>query len=59
MELIKRCETFLNELGVPVVVFCRKVDISTTAYYSWRKGFLQLSNDTLQRIDSYLKQYNF
>lgn len=59
MKLIERCNNFLNELGVPVAVFCRKVNISPTAYYMWRAGQLRLSDDTLNRIDDYLSKYNF
>ena len=57
--LKKRCERFLRELSVPTAAFCRKINISTTAYYNWRAGLLNLSDATLQRIDDYLTKYNF
>ncbi len=59
LELINRCISFLETLGVPTTVFCRNVKISPTAFYSWKNGNLTLSDSTLERIDNYLKNYNF
>lgn len=59
MNLIERCQHFLDELGVPVTAFCLRVEISAASFYKWRSGDLRLSDGTLQRIDSYLTNYNF
>lgn len=57
--LQKRCKTMLAELGIPVTVFCRKINLSTCAYYGWQKDELRLSDATLARIDNYLSKYGF
>lgn len=59
MSLITRCQRFLEELGIPVTVFCKKVALSTPSFYKWRNGELNLSDATLERIDSYLSKYGF
>lgn len=59
MTLKERCAQMLRELGTPVTVFCRKVNISRSAYYAWQLDTLDLSNSTLERIDNYLTKYGF
>ncbi len=59
MSLIDRIQRFLDELGVPVSVFCRKTKVCPSAYYAWRKGQLDLSSVAKRRIDEYLTKYNF
>lgn len=59
MDLIKRCNRFLTELGVPVTVFARNVHLSPQSIYEWRKQKLKLSDLALQRIDDYLAKYGF
>lgn len=59
MDLINRCIRFLETLGIPTTVFCRNVKISPTAFYNWKNGNLTLADSTLERIDNYLKTYNF
>lgn len=58
MTLSQRAQKFIDELGIPVLTFCRNVKISATTYYDWRKG-KALSDSTLERIDTYLTKYNF
>lgn len=58
-NLLERCEHFISELGVSKSKFCRNVQISESSYYAWRTGHLTLSEETLKRIDEYLKNYNF
>lgn len=58
-KLKQRCNIFITELGVPVTVFCKHVGISARAYYFWKKDELGFAESTLQRIDEYLKKYNF
>ena len=59
MSLEKRCNQMIEELGIPVTAFCRKVNISASAYYAWHRGTIDLSATTLDRIDKYLKKYGF
>jgi len=59
MELINRCIRFLKTLGIPTTVFCRNVEISPTAYYSWKNGNLTLSDNTLERIKNFIEKYGF
>lgn len=59
MTLIERCNKFISELGTPVTVFCKKVQISVRTYYAWRNGELKLSDPTTARIDNYISKYGF
>lgn len=59
MSLSERCKHFIEEVGVPVTVMCRKVNLSTRSLYYWFNGKLRLSDAALQRIDEYLKQFGF
>jgi hypothetical protein len=57
--LEQRVKRFLLEFGVPVTEFCRRIDLSTSCYYEWRRGDLKLSDTTLKRIENYLTKYGF
>jgi predicted transcriptional regulator len=59
MELVKRCCKFIAELGIPITVFCRKINISTQSFYDWKSGKLNLSANTLKRIENYIGKYGF
>ncbi len=59
MNLQERAKAFLTEFGIPVSVFCRKMNLSRTSYYDWLSGNLRLSAETLNRIDEYLSRYEF
>jgi len=59
MTLQERCKKFMDELGIPVTSFCRRIDLSLSGYYGWKTGEIKLSQATLERIDSYLKHYGF
>lgn len=59
MTLKNRCKKFTHELGIPVTRFCRSINISTRAYYSWMSDDLKLAESTLKRIDEYLSKYGF
>mgnify|MGYP003416203740 CR=1 len=59
MTLKDRCKKFTHELGIPVTRFCRSINISTRAYYSWLSDDLKLAESTLTRIDKYLSKYGF
>ena len=58
-ELVSRCNRFFSEVELPVTVFCRKLSMSTSTFYRWRKGELDITQDRMQEIDSYLARYNY
>lgn len=59
MKLKERCNKFIEEIGVPISVFCKNIGISRTQYYSWQRGDRNLSGYMEQRISDYLEKYNF
>lgn len=59
MTLQERVNKFLSELGVPVTVFAKKVNLSARSIYAWRRGDLILSNTSLQRIEQHITKYGF
>ena len=59
MSLKERCKRMLDELSISVTGFCRKINISASAYYAWCRGTLELSTTTLDRINDYLTKYGF
>lgn len=59
MKLDQRCQAFIKELGVPVTKFCQNIKLSRTSLYDWMNGKINLSHQTLTRIDEYLKKYGF
>lgn len=58
-KLKSRCKEFISEIGIPTTRFCRNVSVSVSAYNTWQRGELKLADSTLERIDAYLKKYNF
>ena len=54
-----RVERFLNEFGMPITVFCKKIEISPGYFYKWKVGKVNFSEETLQRISNYLSKYGF
>ncbi len=59
MNLKQRCLNLLSALDLPKTRFCRKIGISTQALNAWLRDDLKLSDATVQRIDEFLKKYNF
>lgn len=56
MNLQKQTRKVLDEIGIPVSVFCRRMQISDTAFYRWQHDDLRLSETTEQRIKEYVNQ---
>ena len=54
MELSERCNAYINYVGVSVAEFCRRVEISPSAFYQWQRRELELSEVTQARIAAYL-----
>ena len=59
ITLSERVTAFLDELSITKTAFCRNVKLSVSSLWRWQHGELELSNETLQRIDDYLTKYNF
>lgn len=59
MDLVERCNRFIEELDVPVTKFCNHILLSRSCFYHWKKGELRLAQTTLDRIDAYLTRYGF
>lgn len=53
-DLQKRCESFIKETHITITQFCILIELSREAFYSWVKGELTLSEETLARIERYL-----
>ena len=58
MNLRQQTRKILDEIGIPVSVFCRKMQISDTAFYRWQKMDLKLSAETENRIQNYINQFS-
>ena len=58
-ELVSRCNRFFIEVELPVTVFCRKLSMSTSTFYRWRKGELDITRDRMREIDGFLRRYNY
>lgn len=58
-DLKTRCINLLKALELPKTRFCKKIKISTQAFNAWLRGDLNLKDDTLQRIDEFLKKFNY
>ena len=59
MTLVERCEKMINELGIPVTEFSRRVELAPSSYYRWRAGEIKLSEKTAARIEAWIKHYGF
>lgn len=57
--LKQRINTFLNEFGIPATAFCKRVNISYSAYQNWKRDIQKFSEKTQNRISDYLAKYSF
>lgn len=58
MTIQDRIKVFRDEFGMSVTAFCRRVGISATTYYTLMSGNI-LSDETMERVNTYLRKYNF
>lgn len=58
MNLQKQTRKVLKDVGIPVSVFCRRLQISDTAFYRWQNMDLKLSAETENRIQNYINQFS-
>lgn len=54
MTIQEQTKKTLHEIGIPATIFCRKMQISTAAYYRWLHGDLKLSAEKEQNIRNYI-----
>ena len=54
-----RVQKFLDELEMPITVFCKKIEISPSYFYKWRVGKVNFSEEALQRVSDYITKYGF
>ena len=59
MNLIKRSQKMIDELGISVTSFCRNIGISCSYYYYVKNGKMELSKEVSERLENYLKKYGF
>lgn len=54
MTIQEQTKKTLHEISIPATIFCRKMQISTAAYYRWLHGDLKLSAEKEQNIRNYI-----
>ncbi len=54
MTLQEQTKKTLQEIGIPVTTFCRRMQISTAAYYRWIHKDLRLSADNESKIRKFI-----
>lgn len=53
METKAKIFEIVKESGIPTTIFCKKIGLSTTAFYRWLKDDLKLSDEKEQAIRMY------
>lgn len=56
MKLQDQTRKTLQETGLPISVFCRKIGISQTAFYRWLKEDLRLSEQKENNIRKHINK---
>ena len=54
MNLQAQTHKALQEVGIPITTFCKRMQISTAAYYRWLHGDLKLSQKKESNIRKYI-----
>ena len=54
-----RVKNFIEELEMPITIFCRKVKLSPASYYKWKDGYFEFSDETAERVSDFIKKYGF
>ena len=57
--LKQRVKNLIADLELPITVFCRKVQISQSAYYRWMDGTINFKEETEDRVRAVLDKYGF
>lgn len=56
MNLQAQTHKALQEVGIPITTFCKRIQISTAAYYRWLHGDLKLSEKKVDNIREYINK---
>ncbi len=59
MDLIKRSQNMIDELGISITSFCRNIGISTSYFYYVKNGKMDFSSEVAERLNKYLSKYGF
>ncbi|MCM1277117.1 MAG: hypothetical protein NC299_17445 [Lachnospiraceae bacterium] len=58
MTLQEKTAELLTITGMPKTKFCQKVNLTTQSLNAWLRGTLNLSENTLGRIENYLSKFD-
>ena len=58
MDTKQKVRAFLKEFEMPKEKLCRRLGISRQTMYQWLNGELNLSSETVNRIEKYMRKYN-
>ena len=58
MDVKERTKQFIQEIGLPVTRLAEDVGLSANAIHQWFRGELELSEQTINRIDDFLRSLN-
>ena len=58
MDVKERTKQFIHEIRLPVTRFAKDVGLSAGAIHQWFSGELELSEQTINRIDDFLRSLN-
>lgn len=59
MTIKEQTRDTLHEVGIPITTFCKKINLSTAAYYRWQHDDLRLSKvkeDSIRRYINKMKE---
>lgn len=59
MSIKARCERFLEDTGVSTTQFCKRIGLSVSGFNRWKHDDLKIADSTENRIDAYLKKFNY
>ena len=58
-KLIERSVKMIDEMGIPVTKFCQRVNVSTSTFYKWKRGELEITKARQEEIDNFLRRYDY
>lgn len=58
MSTKEKVLAFLEEFEMPKEKLCRRLGISRQTMYQWLNGQLNLSSETVDRIEKYMHKYD-
>lgn len=56
MDIREQTKKTLQEVGIPTTTFCKRMQISTAAYYRWLHKDLRLSEEKENKIKKYINK---